>query len=616
MSLLPTEILNKRYRIVSLLAKGEAGATYRAWDVQDKVNVAIKEYLDPSPETQQRFRAEARRLSSLSHLQLPAVRDHFAIDGVGQYLVSDYVDGVDLQSLLDQYGPLPSDLIVGWLQAVSRPLTYLHHKKQVHLNLKPANIRVTPDGQLFLVDNGLPGLGISPGKRGFAAPEQQEQGVVGPAGDIYALGATLYTLLTSKVPPGALHRQSGLETLVPAREVNPNVEPYLSIAAGRAMSMRPDTRYETVEEFARALERPAGRPILENSPMRRSEPIAANATPNRRQPVVMRRQLQQRTIWGLVGLLTIVILLILWLATLSPTRLSGVSEADATATTQSQLIAALTAIAPTYTPTPGPTIPPTATPAPFITKTGSRMIYVPAGIFRVGDDEGENDAKPSRLIQLEAFYIDETEVTNGAYSQCVTAGGCDRPDSPNATYHPAYYGDPAFVDYPVLFVNWYDADKFCEWREGRLPSEMEWEKAAGFDPAQVIKLRYPWGDQFDGTRLNYCDASCNRSDQDSTTNDGNQDTAPVTSYESGRSPLGLYNMLGNVMEWVGDWYDPRYYAKATEANPLGPADGDFKVLRGGSWLSPLEDLGVSLRAFYDPLVSRANIGFRCAMAVP
>lgn len=136
MPLLPGEILNYRYRIVSLMAAGAYGATYRAYDTKDKHHYAIKEYLDTSPEIQKRFRAEARRLTQLSHPQLATFRDHFPLEGVGQYLVSDYVDGVDLQSLLNQYGALPSDLLIGWLQAACAPLGYLHQEGVLHLNVK------------------------------------------------------------------------------------------------------------------------------------------------------------------------------------------------------------------------------------------------------------------------------------------------------------------------------------------------------------------------------------------------------------------------------------------------------------------------------------------------
>ena len=617
MPLLPGELLHKRYRIVSLLASGAHGAVYRAWDAADRRDVAIKEYLDPSVEAQRRFRAEARRLAGLGHPQLPETLDHFALDN-GQYLVSAYIDGVDLGALLDQYGPLPSDLIVPWLQAACRPLAYLHGKGQLHLDVKPANIRLTPPGDVFLVDSGLPGLGMRPHTPGFGAPEQQAQGEVGPTADIYSLGATLYTLLTGKTPPNALGRETGLNDLVPAREVNPDVEPYLSIVAGRAMSLRADTRYESVEAFARALERPAGRPAPAVSPLRRAgpEPVAPPAYAPRAAGRA-RRRMAPRTLLALVAGAVVLLALAGFLLITNLPQENEVEGPGATASLQSAVIAALTQLAPTPSATPEPTLPPTPTPEPFLTSTGSRMIYIPGGAFRIGNDASEeNDEKPSRLVQIDAFYIDETEVTNAAYAQCVAAGACPRPDRAGATYHPAYYGDPAYDDYPVINVSWYDAAAFCEWRGARLPFEAEWEFAASFDPVEGVKYLYPWGDSFDGRRLNFCDVNCSRQGDGAEWDDGFNDTAPVGSYPDGRSPSGVYDLLGNVMEWVGDWYAFRAYQEIADVNPRGPVDGTFKSLRGGSWLSPPDELSVSARGNFEPTVSQANLGFRCAMPPP
>ena len=613
MPLLPGEILNKRYRIISLLGRGQYGATYRAYDTGAQQEVAIKEYLDPTVETQRRFREEARRLSGYTHPQLPKFVDHFALNDTGQYLVSHYVDGVDLQQLLDQFGPLPSDRIIEYLQEACRPLSYLHEHKALHLDIKPANIRVTPTGELFLVDSGLPGLGIRPHEPGYGSPEQQAQSEVTPASDVYSLGATLYTLLCAKLPSNALSRESGLETMPAAREVNPDVEPYLSLVASRAMSLRPDARYDSAKDFSTALNRPAGfREPQINQPRRTPDNVNVASPP--RLPQSRRRQMERRTIFGLLGLLLVIILAGVGFGVLNVGGPGEVSDAAATATLQSAVVAALTQIAPTATPIPIPTDPPTPTPEPIITDTGSRMLYVPAGIYSMGNDESEeNDQKPAHLVRLDTYFIDETEVTNGAYAQCVEAGVCDPPDSPNATYHSAYYGDPAFDDYPVIFVSWYDAEIFCEWRGARLPSEAEWEKAAGFDPVEGLKTIYPWGDAFDGTRLNFCDQNCPRDFRDAAVDDGYQDTSPVGSYRDGRSPLGPYDMSGNVMEWVNDWYNRRAYEESGDTNPLGPLEGEFKVIRGGSWLSAPEDVTVSVRDSFDPLVTRANLGFRCAM---
>ena len=615
MPLLPGEILHKRYRIVSLLGEGAYGAVYRARDQNDGKDVAVKEFLNPTPDIVKRFRKEAARLFRLKHPQLPKYIDHFHIEDSGLYLVSEYVDGVSLADYITDYGRLPSDLIIEWLQAVCRPVAYLHQKRQLHLNIKPANIRLTPEGDVILVDTGLSGLGIGVGTSGFAPPEQQGQNAVSEASDIYGLGATLYALLTCQNPPESLHRESGLEELIPARDVNPDVEPYLSVAASRAMDMRPDVRFENVEEFAQALERPIGKPNHVSELARRTEQAVPRAA-EPRVPQRRRRQIEQRTIFALAALLLIFIGVAIGLGLANRAPEVRESEIAATESLESMVVAALTEIT-TLTPTSRPTNTPEPTPEPYVDeKTGARMVYVPAGSFRMGNDSGEPDESPFHRVRLDAYFIDEFEVTNGQYAVCVDEGECQPPDRPGATLYQNYYRDPIYNDYPVIFVNWFHAEAFCSWRGARLPTEAEWERAAAFNADQGIRYDYPWGDEFNGEFVNFCDVNCPIADRDPTFDDGYGDTAPVGSYPEGVSASSTYDMSGNVMEWVSDWYDSDYYEVSTETNPQGPLEGEFKSLRGGSWLSNQDEVRGSGRGSFNPTVSRANLGFRCAMTIP
>ncbi len=614
MPLLPGETLNKRYRIVSLLGEGAYGAVYRGWDLVDLRDVAVKEYLNTTAVITRRFRKEASRLTKLSHPQLPAVIDHFFLEDAGQYLVSEYIDGESLRDLISDYGRLPTDLIIEWLQAVCGPLNYLHGKNQLHLNVKPANVRVTPTGEVILVDTGLPGLGIGVGTTGFSPPEQQGQNAVSVVSDIYGLGATLYTLLTCQNPPDSLHRESGLEELIPAREINPDVEPYLSVVASRAMDLRPDVRFESAGEFAQALERPIGKPNQITELVRRTEPSMPPAeepqVPRRR-----RRQIEQRTILGLAAVLLIFIgvAIGLGLANRSPDVQEG--RIAATETLESMVVAALTEIT-TLTPTPRPSATPVPTPVPFVDeKTSARMVYVPAGLFRMGNDGADPDEAPFHRVRLDAYFIDEFEVTNSQYALCVEEGECAAPDRLGATLYQNYYRDLAFDDYPVIFVNWFHAEAYCTWRGARLPTEAEWERAAAYDAEQGIRYDYPWGDEFNGEMVNFCDANCPIENRDIAFDDGYGDTAPVGTYPEGISPSNTLDMSGNVMEWVSDWYDSNYYRSSTDTNPQGPLEGEFKALRGGSWLSSRDEVRASGRSSFHPTVSRANLGFRCAMTV-
>ncbi len=197
---------------------------------------------------------------------------------------------------------------------------------------------------------------------------------------------------------------------------------------------------------------------------------------------------------------------------------------------------------------------------------GSEMVLISAGPFEMGSADGDDDESPMHTVTLDDYYIDDTEVTNAQYNQCVDAGACDSPADTSSYTRDSYYYASEFNSYPVIWVSWKDANTFCEWRGDRLPTEAEWEKAARGDDGRV----YPWGDTFDGGLLNYCDVNCGFDGADQDSNDGHSDTAPVGNYPRGSGPNGVLDMAGNVWEWVADWYDEGYYASSPSENPSGP----------------------------------------------
>jgi formylglycine-generating enzyme required for sulfatase activity len=236
------------------------------------------------------------------------------------------------------------------------------------------------------------------------------------------------------------------------------------------------------------------------------------------------------------------------------------------------------------------------------------QVFVPAGSFMMGSDNGQEDERPVHQVTLDAFWLDRTEVTNAQYAACVADGACGPPGYSSSWTRNNYYDDPAYADYPVIYVSWDDAAAFAAWAGGRLPTEAEWEYAA----RGLESLQYPWGNTFDGQKLNFCDRNCPFDYADQAVDDGHADTAPVGSYPNGASWVGAMDMAGNVWEWVSDRYNGNYYTSSPAVNPPGPDSGDSRVLRGGSWVDADRSTRAAYRLDSAPDLRNFDVGFRVA----
>jgi formylglycine-generating enzyme required for sulfatase activity len=274
----------------------------------------------------------------------------------------------------------------------------------------------------------------------------------------------------------------------------------------------------------------------------------------------------------------------------------------------------------TAKPIPSPTIPSSQLGDSQIRQIdGMQMVYVPAGEFRMGSESEEVDfalqqcrnygtncqrsyfsvEMPAHQVTLDGFWLNQTEVTGSQYSLCEAAGVCESPQCQSAN-----------GDHPIVCVTWEQAVIYCQWASGRLPTEAEWEYAARGPNG----IRYPWGDDFDGTLLNYCDANCTLPKQDETFNDGYAETAPVGSYSQGASWVGVLDMAGNVWEMVADWNGG--YPAGEQVNPEGPLTGSRRVARGGSWHASPDHVRSTVRTHLGVEEQFEHVGFRCAQSAP
>lgn len=252
----------------------------------------------------------------------------------------------------------------------------------------------------------------------------------------------------------------------------------------------------------------------------------------------------------------------------------------------------LTAPPPTSTAEPMDLVPPVGLGAAFVYADGTTLVAVPHGEFLMGHGSQED---PEHRVFLSDYWIYSTEVTNAQYALCVAQGWCSAPvseDNPE-------YGVFSAAHRPVVGVSYEQAHAYCQFMGGGLPTEAQWEKAA----RGVDARPYPWGQ---------ADPTCHLSNSSGCL----KHTDSVLGPAAGRSVYGALNMVGNVYEWVGDWYDPLYYEISAPGDPPGPAEGSVRVIRSSSYRSFGDQLLSYSRSYAGPGDHRPDLGFRCAVADP
>ena len=644
-----------RYHILEQLGEGGMATVYKAYDMRLECDVAVK-VISTAKFTQEamgralkRFEREAKAVARLTHPNIVKVTDYGEYEGQ-PYLVMPFLAGGNLKQYLKTHGRLPWQEAVHLILPIAQALDFAHCQGVIHRDVKPANILLTQNGQPMLTDFGvakvveeeatsdLTGTAATVGTPEYMAPEQTGKNIDHRV-DIYALGIVFYEMLTGRRPyeadtPLAVLVKQASEPLPRPSRFAPGLSEKMERVLFKALAKKPEDRFQSMAEFGTALEGLtsgqtawAGKKleILNNKEV---EKKGVEATSEMQRPQAKQHQLSIKwagwaAIGGLVVLVTLGLVLGIGLLNLGQKGLGPLAELATNNSKSKHAIASTSIPMPVHT----PTFTFIFSSAYKISSTWTRpadgmvMVNVPAGSFTMGDtiDQalGEcqryrKDCKqssytgeqPPHNVALDAFWIDKTDVTNAMYALCVTAGNCQAPSHSSSYSRTSYYGNLQYDNYPVVYVDWTDANIYCNWAGARLPTEAEWEKAARGTDGRT----YPWGNTSPNCSL------ANLTPEGKSACVG--DTSAVGSNPTGASPYGVLDMAGNVWQWVNDWYDGAYYASSSASNPQGPSSRTYRVLRGGSWYYLMNYLRSANRSWSIPSNANFDIGFRCARSLP
>lgn len=591
-----------RYHILEQLGEGGMALVFKAYDTRLEREVALKvirrgafapELLE---EVLKRFEREAKSLARMSHPSIVKVHDFGEHEGA-PYLVLEYLPGGTLKRLLGK--PLPWREALRLLLPVARGLAYAHQRGILHRDIKPANVLITENGEPMLSDFGIAKIlegeqatsltssGMAVGTPEYMAPEQWKGQTI-PQSDIYSMGIVLYEMVTGRKPysadtPAAILIKQATEALPRPSQFGIDLPESVEFLLIKALEKDPDFRFQDMNAFVTALEGLldvdtlyAGKTASAPAP---PTPAPVPPTASTPQPPSQPRLSQtgsapkQKTRFGWIAggmggavVLCLAALLggfLIWRMGSGPlVNRPGLNQPPASLPQDASL------------------------PAEISDASGVAMRLAPGGPFQMGSGRDEH------TVELPPFYIDQYEVTNRLYADCVRDGACQPPLRVNSASHPRYYEAPDFANSPVIWVNWSMASAYCQWRGARLPTEAEWEKAARGEEGRM----YPWGARIDRRLANYGLLE--------------GDTLPAGSYPDGQSAYGIHDLAGNVWEWVSSLNRP--YPYQAEDGRESPTEVGKRILRGGSWRSEPEFLRAAFRYEADQTTADLDIGFRCA----
>ena len=632
--------LANRYQINEFIGRGGMAEVYKAWDQERATNLALKilrQDLSRDMVFLNRFQREAQILETLQH---PNIVRFFGIetDDLTVFMLMDFVAGSTLQDEIFRAKgkSLDQHFISQIMQSVCSALHYAHRQGLVHCDIKPANIMIDESGKVLLTDFGIARMTdavtatmVGFGTPAYMAPELVRGEDPTPQSDVYSLGIVLYEMVTGGNRPftGERAQTTGMTSekvrweqmnLPPTspKDHNPDVSEELVSVIMRCLAKEPSQRFGSVLELLNALNLEITADLSKTERVQNISSASQIGDQSRQKQQAQAKKGSIAKIKAPQGKLPMPVLMtlvfsgvVLGIVLISVIFFAGRNKLNNNQTDMSANEVAAISIGVTDTEQPSPsetplptndilptetaTLPPTLTPTVDLSLPvtnivdNAKMIYIPEGDFIMGNEDYEAWAseQPMRFVFLDAFLIYQTEVTNRQYRACIQNGPCagsvlEYPENNN----------------PAVHINWHQANVYCDWAGGRLPTEAEWEKAARGTDGRL----YPWGDdQPDCSLTNF--GGCNFQ------------SLPVGSNLAGASPYGVLDMAGNVREWVADWYDDLYYRSAPNQNPDGPTRGKLRVIRGGSWYEGIHYLRTSSRHGLSPDFSGNYNGFRCVL---
>ncbi len=642
--------LTERYEVIGRLGAGGSGVVYKARDREMGETVALKvlnpEIADSTP-LMELFRNEIRVARKITHKNVCRIYDFTRTDETA-FISMEFVQGETLRRVLDRFDALTTRNGIKIALEICDALHEVHTQGIVHRDVKPQNLMIDERGDVKLMDFGLAHVVdersiAAAGTPSYMAPEQAKGRHIDQRADIYSLGLVLYEVFTgTAIFAGStplVHALKQQYEVVPGGSpVEHPIPEHIARAIVRCLEKDPAKRFQSVEELRAALcADPANSvPGAANE----SQTNDAMAGHEKNWIGTLKEKKVARSALALVTIVIVAVIVILSRAGTNPPVVQASPEvvsveppAPTPPAPPAEIIDEPQAQAPAA-PVPlqqakavvsvpvdkrraipdNPVKPPVApevaaTPAPpspnrrpgwtTLIDTAS----IPAGVFMMGSDNGPKDERPRHQVKLDAFNMSRTEITNQQYLAFLDASSYPRPKDPG--FAKDYLRN--YPDLPVLNVSYEDALAFCAWASKkfdaiiRLPTEAEWEYAA---MAGKEDSPFAWG-TLDSKSMARYKANTPRGEM-----------AVVSKDAFPPNKFGLYNMNGNVAEWVLDYYSRDYYATSPIRNPAGPASGSKRTVKGGSWADNEEEILSSRRASRGAGDHSDQVGFRIVAALP